>query len=64
VRVHGVAAVLPGGSTELNTGDSWFIDMLAGMQNGHVWGRTGCGFIINGTLGQCQTTSTEMVFDL
>jgi hypothetical protein len=48
-------AAIPGGGTELNTGDSWFIDVPAGTQNGRVWGRTGCGFVINGTLGQCQT---------
>ncbi|GJM96092.1 hypothetical protein PR202_ga12901 [Eleusine coracana subsp. coracana] len=48
-------AAIPGGGTQLNTGDSWFIDVPAGTQNGRVWGRTGCGFIINGTLGQCQT---------
>lgn len=48
-------AALPGGGTELNTGDSWFLDVPSGTRNGRVWGRTGCGFVINGTLGQCQT---------
>ncbi|KAJ1294298.1 hypothetical protein BS78_01G135600 [Paspalum vaginatum] len=48
-------AALPGGGTQLNTGDSWFLDVPSGTRNGRVWGRMGCGFIINGTLGQCQT---------
>ncbi|RCV41583.1 LOW QUALITY PROTEIN: hypothetical protein SETIT_9G148400v2 [Setaria italica] len=48
-------AALPGGGTVLNTGDSWSIDVPAGTRNGRVWGRMGCGFIANGTLGQCQT---------
>ncbi|KAL6894524.1 hypothetical protein ACP4OV_008622 [Aristida adscensionis] len=48
-------AALPGGGTELNTGEQWLITVPAGTRNGRVWARTGCGFIINGTLGQCQT---------
>jgi hypothetical protein len=49
-------AALPGGGTVLNTGESWSIHVPAGTRNGRVWGRTGCGFITNGTmLGQCQT---------
>ncbi|XP_066324452.1 protein P21-like [Miscanthus floridulus] len=48
-------AALPGGGTVLNTGESWSIDVPAGTRSGRVWGRTGCGFIANGTLGQCQT---------
>nr|TKV92176.1 LOW QUALITY PROTEIN: hypothetical protein SEVIR_9G146900v2 [Setaria viridis] len=48
-------AALPGGGTVLNTGDSWSIDVPAGTRNGRVWGRMGCSFIANGTLGQCQT---------
>lgn len=48
-------AALPGGGTVLNTGESWPIDVPAGTRSGRVWGRTGCGFVTNGTLGQCQT---------
>ncbi|KAL6637181.1 hypothetical protein ACP70R_024753 [Stipagrostis hirtigluma subsp. patula] len=49
-------AALPGGGTELNTGERWRINVPAGTRNGRVWARTGCGFVVNGTLlGQCQT---------
>ncbi|WVZ60028.1 hypothetical protein U9M48_010100 [Paspalum notatum var. saurae] len=50
------AALPGGGGAQLNTGDSWSID-VAPETSGSVWGRTGCGFITNnGTqLGQCQT---------
>ncbi|KAL6894523.1 hypothetical protein ACP4OV_008621 [Aristida adscensionis] len=48
-------AALPGGGAELFPGNAWFLDVPAGTRNGRVWARTGCGFIINETLGQCQT---------
>ncbi|KAJ1294297.1 hypothetical protein BS78_01G135500 [Paspalum vaginatum] len=50
------AALPGGGGAQLNTGDSWSINVAPGT-SGSVWGRTGCGFITNnGTqLGQCQT---------
>ena len=48
------AAVPSGGGTQLNSGQTWTIDVPAGTTGGRVWARTGCSFDASGN-GHCQT---------
>ncbi|XP_072957377.1 protein P21-like [Typha angustifolia] len=48
------AAAVPGGGRQLNSGESWVLNVKAGTTGGRIWARTGCSFNGNGT-GQCQT---------
>ncbi|KAJ0980429.1 hypothetical protein J5N97_008684 [Dioscorea zingiberensis] len=48
------AAVPAGRGTQLNSGQTWTINVNAGTTGGHVWGRTGCKFDASGH-GSCQT---------
>ncbi|CAN6287326.1 unnamed protein product [Urochloa humidicola] len=48
------AAVPAGGGQQLETGQTWTIDVPAGTTGGRVWARTGCSFDGNGN-GRCQT---------
>ncbi|XP_058735943.1 thaumatin-like protein [Vicia villosa] len=47
------AATPSGGGRQLNSGQTWSIDIPAGI-SGQVWGRTGCSFDGSGR-GSCQT---------
>ncbi|KAF6999419.1 hypothetical protein CFC21_015452 [Triticum aestivum] len=47
------AATPIGGGRQLNTGETWTLDVPANTPSGRVWGRTGCNF--NGNSGSCQT---------
>ncbi|CAI8619369.1 unnamed protein product [Vicia faba] len=48
------AAIPSGGGRQLNSGETWSIDIPAGTASGRVWGRTGCNFDGSGR-GSCQT---------
>ncbi|KAI4326988.1 hypothetical protein L6164_019497 [Bauhinia variegata] len=51
------AAAVPGGPSggkQLNSGESWAIDVAAGSQNARIWARTGCSFDESGR-GRCDT---------
>nr|ABM91763.1 acidic thaumatin-like protein 13 precursor [Taxus x media] len=48
------AAGTPGGGQQLQTGETWSVDVAAGTAAGRFWGRTGCSFDGNGR-GSCQT---------
>ncbi|XP_058735951.1 thaumatin-like protein [Vicia villosa] len=48
------AATPSGGGTQLNSGQTWSINVPAGTSSGRVWGRTGCNFDSSGS-GSCQT---------
>eukprot|EP00262_Sarcandra_glabra_P018735 TRINITY_DN683_c0_g1_i1.p1 TRINITY_DN683_c0_g1~~TRINITY_DN683_c0_g1_i1.p1 ORF type:complete len:224 (+),score=5.64 TRINITY_DN683_c0_g1_i1:57-728(+) len=48
------AAAVPGGGQQLNSGQSWTINVKAGTTAARIWGRTGCNFDGNGR-GRCQT---------
>ncbi|XP_022682072.1 zeamatin [Setaria italica] len=43
-----------GGGRQLDPGESWILNMLAGTKGGRVWPRTGCSFK-GGRNGSCQT---------
>ena len=47
------AATPVGGGRQLNSGDTWSIDIPTGTSSGRIWGRTGCNF--NGNSGRCAT---------
>uniref|UniRef100_A0A0D3FM33 Thaumatin-like protein n=1 Tax=Oryza barthii TaxID=65489 RepID=A0A0D3FM33_9ORYZ len=49
------AALPSGDGNQLDPGQSWAVYVPAGTKGARVWGRTGCGFISGGSLGQCQT---------
>ncbi|CAI9093982.1 OLC1v1029610C1 [Oldenlandia corymbosa var. corymbosa] len=48
------AAAVPGGGQQLNSGQTWTINVNPGTTGGRVWARTGCNFDGNGR-GGCQT---------
>ena len=48
------AAVPTGGGRQLNSGESWAVDMAAGTTGARIWARTNCNFDGSGR-GQCQT---------
>ncbi|KAJ3674442.1 hypothetical protein LUZ60_005058 [Juncus effusus] len=48
------AAAYPGGGQQLNSGQTWTLNVPAGTTGGRIWGRTGCKFDGNGN-GNCQT---------
>ncbi|XP_072958423.1 protein P21-like [Typha angustifolia] len=48
------AAAVPGGGRQLNSGETWVLNVNAGTTGGRIWARTGCSFDGNGN-GQCQT---------
>ncbi|KAK9927275.1 hypothetical protein M0R45_024467 [Rubus argutus] len=48
------AGAVPGGGRQLNSGESWPLDVNAGTTGGRVWARTGCNFDASGH-GSCQT---------
>jgi hypothetical protein len=48
------AAASPGGGQQLNSGDTWTVDVAAGTTSARIWGRTGCSFDSNGN-GKCDT---------
>ncbi|KAJ1406045.1 Thaumatin, conserved site [Sesbania bispinosa] len=48
------AALPSGGGRQLNSGETWSLDVAAGTQSGRIWGRTGCSFDGSGR-GSCQT---------
>ncbi|CAN4077750.1 unnamed protein product [Withania somnifera] len=48
------AAAVPGGGRQLNTGETWTINVPAGTIQGRIWPRTGCNFDGAGQ-GRCQT---------
>ncbi|KAK3137091.1 hypothetical protein QOZ80_5BG0447720 [Eleusine coracana subsp. coracana] len=47
------AATPIGGGRQLNTGETWTLNIPANTPSGRVWGRTGCNF--NGNSGRCST---------
>jgi hypothetical protein len=47
------AATPVGGGRQLNSGDTWNLDIPASTSSGRIWGRTGCSF--NGNSGRCAT---------
>jgi Thaumatin family len=48
------AAASPGGGRQLNSGETWTLNVAAGTTGARIWGRTGCSFDSNGN-GKCQT---------
>jgi hypothetical protein len=48
------AAVPVGGGRQLDPGESWILNMPAGITGGRVWARTGCSFDRAGN-GKCKT---------
>ncbi|XP_061373736.1 protein P21-like [Gastrolobium bilobum] len=52
------AAAVPGGGKQLNSGESWTIDVPAGTAKSRIWARTGCSFDGSGH-GGCQTGDCE-----
>jgi hypothetical protein len=42
-----------GGGRQLNSGETWNLDIPAGTSTATIWGRTGCNF--NGNSGRCAT---------
>ncbi|KAI4354079.1 hypothetical protein L6164_002979 [Bauhinia variegata] len=48
------AAAVPGGGRQLNSGQSWAINVAAGTKGARIWARTGCSFDGSGH-GRCQT---------
>ncbi|XP_043692271.1 LOW QUALITY PROTEIN: thaumatin-like protein 1 [Telopea speciosissima] len=48
------AGASPGGGKQLDSGQSWTIDVSAGTTGGRIWGRTSCNFDGNGQ-GSCET---------
>ncbi|KAG9145051.1 hypothetical protein Leryth_018341 [Lithospermum erythrorhizon] len=48
------AAVPTGGGKQLNSGQTWNIDVPAGTARARIWARTGCSFDGSGR-GRCQT---------
>jgi hypothetical protein len=47
------AATPVGGGRQLNSGDTWNLNIPAGTSSGRIWGRTGCSF--SGNSGRCAT---------
>ncbi|GLT78251.1 hypothetical protein SLA2020_497910 [Shorea laevis] len=56
------AAAFPGGGRRLDHGQSWTIDVPAGMRRARIWGRTNCDFDGSGR-GHCQTGDCGGVLD-
>ncbi|XP_061373751.1 protein P21-like [Gastrolobium bilobum] len=48
------AAAVPGGGRQLNSGETWGIDVAAGTAGARIWARTNCNFDGSGH-GHCQT---------
>ncbi|PIA31454.1 hypothetical protein AQUCO_04900032v1 [Aquilegia coerulea] len=48
------AAATPGGGRQLNSGQSWILNVNAGTAQARIWGRTNCNFDASGR-GRCQT---------
>ncbi|XP_062074244.1 protein P21-like [Humulus lupulus] len=48
------AAAVPGGGRQLNSGETWPLDVNAGTKGARIWARTGCNFDGAGR-GSCQT---------
>ncbi|KAF9617577.1 hypothetical protein IFM89_037389 [Coptis chinensis] len=48
------AAAVPGGGQQLNSGQSWTINVNAGTAGARIWGRTNCNFDGSGR-GRCET---------
>jgi hypothetical protein len=48
------AAAVPGGGRQLNSGETWTINVAAGTKAARIWARTGCSFDGSGH-GHCQT---------
>ncbi|GAU19500.1 hypothetical protein TSUD_77440 [Trifolium subterraneum] len=48
------AAAVPGGGKQLNSGETWTINVAAGTKAARIWARTGCSFDGSGH-GHCQT---------
>jgi hypothetical protein len=48
------AAIPKGGGRQLNSGQTWPLDIPAGTSAARIWGRTGCSFDASGR-GSCQT---------
>ncbi|KAG8374888.1 hypothetical protein BUALT_Bualt10G0042500 [Buddleja alternifolia] len=48
------AAARPGGGRQLDSGQSWQINVAPGTTQARIWGRTNCNFDGNGR-GRCQT---------
>ncbi|XP_030946952.1 protein P21-like [Quercus lobata] len=48
------AAAVPGGGRQLNSRQSWPLDVNAGTAGARIWARTGCSFDGSGR-GRCQT---------
>ncbi|CAL9030017.1 unnamed protein product [Prunus brigantina] len=48
------AAASPGGGRQLNSGESWPLDVSSGTTGARIWARTGCSFDGAGR-GSCQT---------
>ncbi|MCI36455.1 thaumatin-like pathogenesis-related protein 3-like, partial [Trifolium medium] len=48
------AAIPRGGGRQLNSGQTWNLDVPAGTSAARIWGRTGCNFDSSGR-GSCQT---------
>jgi len=47
-------AAMPGGGRQLDSGETWSLDVAAGTTSGRIWGRSGCRFNNSGR-GSCQT---------
>src|SRR4051812_101462 len=48
------AAIPSGGGRQLDSGQTWSLDIPAGTSSGRIWGRTGCNFDSSGS-GTCET---------
>ncbi|MQM21335.1 hypothetical protein Taro_054374 [Colocasia esculenta] len=48
------AAAIPGGGRQLNTGQSWIINVTSNTTGSRIWARTGCSFDGDGW-GRCKT---------
>ncbi|PIA40457.1 hypothetical protein AQUCO_02500276v1 [Aquilegia coerulea] len=48
------AAAIPGGGQQLNSGQSWTLNVGPGTTGGRIWGRTNCSFDASGRRG-CET---------
>nr|XP_043608426.1 thaumatin-like protein [Erigeron canadensis] len=48
------AGAVPGGGRQLNSGQSWYLNVPAGTQGGRIWPRTNCNFDGSGQ-GRCET---------
>ncbi|KAI4992442.1 hypothetical protein ZWY2020_051859 [Hordeum vulgare] len=47
------AATPVGGGRQLNSGETWNLDIPGGTESARIWARTGCSF--NGNSGRCST---------